>query len=1072
MALQFDKYVPQEWLNTIFTDAQNCEIEVRPSREGYNAPMFYLKKRRGLETKTGWKQWYKVREWEYTNLWYDTLTKEDESMFFFSGIIIKPKKKSYISRVKKHNLCNATVCYLIGSDGEVIAKRDFADNVASIDVQLEKDKEYKLVVYNRDDTKFYSVKQAGLTYPISRHSMFDIIAGLWGKSLKEVKTTLTSGTRISTYYSYWITYKATEDIFLTKVVKAEGSTATKCTLSIENNGAWSDKETVIYSWNEAVFPKWYWIKKGTKFSIKNKADSYWYFVRYDNSYPVNDDTIVKPIWSVYEWSNWDNDLPDPANKYLMRFEIEKIEFNKAFNRSWDTTYNFTDIAVSESEEVDLKEHYWKTIGDIVEGKMFDDKLHFYTNKWYLYKFDWTTLDIVEANKQIISYIWTGRTFKLKNDNPDYILRYGNTFTFEKEWVLTNIQVRLRKVGTLSPSCFVKCYVSKDATRQDVIVTSETTFDYSSFTDDFKNFKFKFHNLEIRATERMFFSIEVYFTTAAWYIEIDGSTSNTYSWHSSKKYNSQSNSWENISSWMIGFSVGSTTPMYVDNKDYDDCMLLVDYLWGWQYPTDTVEYTVTAYDKDKGITTVAEATLDDKFIGKYMYIKSWSTMSRFQERVVSLVTDRTKLTTPTGFTNEPQAWDKIIFYNKMEQQIWIPQFRKWSSTEDKKFIFTYSKNWDVVWRYMPDKRQLTFWDNRIIQMTKDNQSLIASSNIDYEIPILNSVSFGNSKAISMSSYGWYLMVFFQSKIGLVKKDIVNQESWEFNYTYQDLLDVWLYSKDSFLIQWWNLYVFADDKRLYSVDLTTVSVWQIIGKLSDQGWTLINYFDKFDWGSVKMHFQSGILYLVYRDKSWRSEVFKYYDTFKSWIQDKYRYSWNFFNFLYTLKQDKFIPSGNLVYKMAGLTDNWKPIEQHIKMYWPVQWIFDLFTLIMCKIRLWLSEYWLAGKVIITIWWYKPYKKTRDIESIDIIKEINEVVDEDGTMWSWIVGDASLWWDSGKLSRLMEIFSEIIDISVKVGKRGSYLTVELVNTTKRQLLVGGVVWYYNTENPMATYNKWVLN
>ena len=153
-----------------------------------------------------------------------------------------------------------------------------------------------------------------------------------------------------------------------------------------------------------------------------------------------------------------------------------------------------------------------------------------------------------------------------------------------------------------------------------------------------------------------------------------------------------------------------------------------------------------------------------------------------------------------------------------------------------------------------------WDNRVLQLTQDRLTMVPSSNQDYEIPIMNYTSFWNSKAKNMAPYGWYLIVFFEDKIWLIKKETINAETWEFNYTYQDLLDVWLYSRESFLIQWGNLYIFANDKRLYSVDLSTISLGEIIWKLEDQWSTLINYFDKFDWWTVKMYYQSWTLYLL--------------------------------------------------------------------------------------------------------------------------------------------------------------------------------------------------------------------
>lgn len=65
--------------------------------------------------------------------------------------------------------------------------------------------------------------------------------------------------------------------------------------------------------------------------------------------------------------------------------------------------------------------------------------------------------------------------------------------------------------------------------------------------------------------------------------------------------------------------------------------------------------------------------------------------------------------------------------------------------------------------MPERKRLTFWDNRVVQLTKDSQALLFSSNIDYEIPITTSVTFGNAKALNIVPYGGYIICFFEKKI---------------------------------------------------------------------------------------------------------------------------------------------------------------------------------------------------------------------------------------------------------------------------------------------------------------------
>ena len=1074
MGLLYDKYIPQEGLNSIFSDMQNCEIVVRPSMEWYNAPYFYLKKRAGLYTKKWWKTWYKARSWELESLGFKSMAKMDEPTFVWTGIEIKPVVNSILSKVKKDSKSNVHKVMIVNEEFETLAEKEFNGDEAAVEVNLDKDKKYYILWYHREKGKVLPTVQGWITYPVNvaKGKVFQVTAGIWVPDKKDLTTTLESGSTATSNNTWGIVYKANANIMVTRVKKFVWSWATQMKFSYYNKDTktWSTPEVAAYDGQYAVLSKWYALKKWDKFWVANTAN-WWNFtyVSLDWAYPTNENNDLRTYGSVYNWVPYDMDWTDANTYYANRYEIASVEYVTLFSEEWDKAYNFTELAIAERTEENVAQNYWKTIGDIVESKMFDDKMWMYTKKWYLYNFDWTDLNIVSAEKQNISYLVSWKTYDLRNDSPNYILRLGNTFTLTKTWVLTSINVRMRMNWKLSPSTFVQCHIVAVDSPKTIIASSKNLIWYTEFTKDYKSFEFNFAGIELEGQEKYMFYIEAYFTDKDWYIEIDWNANNTYTWHYSRSYNSNTEEWKTID-WMIGFHINTTTPLYIDQENFDDCMLVVDYLGWGVYPSETSEYTVSSYDSSTWKTTLTTSWLSDSFIGKYAYIKSGSD-AKYQERAVSSVTTNS-FTTPAWFSIEPQSWDKVVFYSKMEQQLWIPQIRKGSSKDDVQYMLAFDKSWNTMWRFFPKKRNMVMWDNRVLQLTDDRQAMLASSNIDYEIPILNSVSFWNSRAQNMAAYWWYLIVFFENKVWLVKKDIVNAETWEFNYTYQDLLDIWLYSRESFLIQWGNLYIFADDKRLYSVDLTTVSLWEIIWKLEDQWGTLINYFDKFDGWTVRMYYQSWVLFLVYRSPEWWSEVFKYYDTFKAWIQDKYEYSWNFMNFLYTLKQDKYIPCGNLIYKMSGLNDDWKEIEQHIKVYWPVEWMHDLFTMVMTKLRLGLSEEWIWGYVRTTVGWFRPFAKNRNLEDLDIIKEINTFVDRDGTMGSDKTGNVMFWWEGSlKLKELLEKFSEIIDVSFKVGKKWTYFTIELINKTNRQLMIWAIVPYYNTDNPLAHYNKWVM-
>ena len=1072
MGLLFDKYIPQEGLNSIFSDMQNCEIEVRPSKEWYNAPYFYLVKRRWLSTKKWWKTWYKPRSWELEKLGFDSMVKIDASTYVPTWIVVKPLVNAIITKIKKDSWSNIQKVMIVDSEYNVLTEKEFTGNEAIVELNLDKDKEYYILWYAREHWKILPTVQNWVTFPVKKWKTFQVSAGIWVPDVKNYWTTLESWSTSTSNNLWWIVYKVNSNIVITKVKKFIGSWATQVKFSRYNKETkqWSTPDVANYDWQNAVLPKWYVLNKWDKFWIANTANgSNFTYVNFNEEYPTLTNNDLKTYGSVYNWAPYDEDWDDPNTYYKNRYEIASIDYYEAYKEEWDKAYNFTELAISERDEVSVQQNYWKTIWDIVESRVFDDKMWMYTKKWYLYNFDGTDLNIVSAEKQNISYLVTWKTFELRDDSPKYTLRLWNTFSLTKTWVLTDVQLRMRTNWKLSPSVFVQCHIVATSSPKTIIASSKNLIWYSELTKDYKNINFKFSWIELDWWEDYMFYIEAYFTDKDWYIEVDWNASNTYSWHYTRSYNSKTDEWT-TETWMIWFHINTTTPLYIDQENYDDCMLIVDYL-GWGiFPTESSVYTVKSYDSNTWVVTLNESTLSESFLWKNAYIQSWWD-ARYQTRSVSAVTSNT-FTTPAWFTLPPTAGDKVVFYNSMEQQLWIPQIRKGSWKDDVKYLLAYDRSWNVMWRYIPQKRNIVMWDNRVLQLTQDRLTMVPSSNQDYEIPIMNYTSFWNSKAKNMAPYGWYLIVFFEDKIWLIKKETINAETWEFNYTYQDLLDVWLYSRESFLIQWGNLYIFANDKRLYSVDLSTISLGEIIWKLEDQWSTLINYFDKFDWWTVKMYYQSWTLYLVYRSTEWWSEVFKYYETFKAWIQDKYEYSWNFMNFFYTLKQDKYVPAWDTIYKMSGLNDDWKEIEQHIKVYWPVEWMHDLFTLVMAKLRIWLAEDWIWGKVKATVGWFRPFSKYRNLEDLDIVKEINTFVDRDWTMGSDRTGNVMFWWEGSlSLQELLEKFSEIIDVSFKVGKKWTYFTIELINTTNRQLKLGAIVPYYNTDNPLAHYNKWVM-
>lgn len=728
-------------------------------------------------------------------------------------------------------------------------------------------------------------------------------------------------------------------------------------------------------------------------------------------------------------------------------------------RDWLQTKTFNDMTTTLIWQ-------WDTIWDIMWTAYFDNKVFMYTKSWYIYNFDWDKLTVILANKKNIAYSTSNIDLDLNNETDKQ--KQWQEFTPTSDVVIKSVNVKVKTVWSVSVSALLKCFVTSWDNKDLPISISKTVIDKTSTTWAYQIITFNFDNLSLLGWKKYFFYIETFNTKTSWYFTLSWSSSVIYPTHLSY---SSTLAWPwTVNSWTFWFICNMTAPLTLKEDNYDQWITTVSYIGWWRYPDETIEYTVSSYDDTNWIITFSESVFNSSYIWKYIYISSWST-AKYQQRAISDCPATNKLTLSFGFQLNPVSGDKIQIYNSMSSQLWFPQLRKWTSDTDLKSFLSYDLQGNIRYMYFPEKRRIISWDNRIVQLTKDRQALIVSSSIDYEIPITVSVTFGNSQALSMAVYWWYLIVFFANKIWLVKKDIIDSSTWEFAYLYQDLLDVWLYSENSYIVQWWNLYIFANDKRLYSVDLSTISLGEIIAKLNDQWEVLLNYFNRFVWWDVRIFYNGWTLYLVYRGTNWLSKVFKYMEVFKSWIPDEYEYSWNFFNFLYSIWQSKYTLSWNRIYKIFWTKDWDKKITQRIKIYWPVQWIFDLFTLIMVKLRLWFDWAWIWWTVRITIWWYKKFSKTWDIASIDAIKEINAVLKADGSMGSDQYSNAIYWWIWGGFWGLQGIYSEMIDCSFKVWKKWSYFTIEIVNDTDYQLMVWWVIPYYNTDNPLFTYNKWVL-
>lgn len=705
----------------------------------------------------------------------------------------------------------------------------------------------------------------------------------------------------------------------------------------------------------------------------------------------------------------------------------------------------------------------------------DQKIRTYTDSWYLYNFDWTDVTAIQASINTIQAVvgWTD----VKLDVASSLNKRWQEFTITG-WncILKTISVKIKKTWTPWASATIRMHLTTAAAKWTIVKTSSTVLTPDLIAGTYWTFTFSFPNYSLTNAAKYFFYVEADNTDWSNYYSIDTDGAAWYA--SNDAYSNNWITWSVVTTKDLYFIVATSLPLAYDWVTYDQDVLRMSYLGWGRYPDATTEFTVASYAPLTATITISETltpTQMTDMIWKYLYLSpSWwaSVAYRQQQAIIDIPTNQTiKVRADYDVWNYPIAWNKIQIFNRMESQLRYPQLRKGTSTADSSYLYARDNSWNNLYWYFPNYAKIIAWDSRLILLKKDRQGIIATNNENFEVLTSITVNFWNARALNMITYGWYLIIFFADKVGIVRKDIINPATGTFAYYYQDLLNVWLYSAKSFLTEWGNLYIFWSDKKFYAVDLGTVTLWEVVAKTTDQGWLLVNYFSAFNGWDVTMHYVGWVLYIVYRLLS-ETQVFKYNSTYKVWLRDEYAIAANLMNFIYMIWVTKYTCSGNTLYAMTWIKDISANIVQYLKAYGVVEWTFDLFTRLALKLRFWFDIYWIWGVVKITVGGTHIYKKTYDLANLDIVQEINALIDTDGTFWSDITGDMLLWWDATvTIATLRSLYAEILDAYLKVGRKWTYLTFEIENSTARQLYVWAVVTYYNTHNPLFLANKLIM-
>lgn len=713
---------------------------------------------------------------------------------------------------------------------------------------------------------------------------------------------------------------------------------------------------------------------------------------------------------------------------------------------------------------------WVTQGSILASELFQQKITTYTDDWFVYTFDWLEMEVLNS-KPSASIAQSTSDTSLDLNQWASLEAQWQEFTTTEDSVLRSITVRLRSSGTLWGAVFVRCRVTTAADKDTIIETSSDFFPWNLITNTFGDFTFRFNNVYIPGSTQYFFYIEAEWTSNAWFLQVQAQTGNVYAWWISFSYDGTN--W-NTGTDDLRFSIDMTGKLPY-SVWFDDDVVPIQYLWGGRFPDNTLQVTVDTYNNANGqlkftANLPAPAT---QFVNKYVYINSGTWVRQYW--VISWTTAADTLTVniaSTPFEINPVNGDTAIFYNSIEQQLLFPRLRQWLTSPDVNNVYSRSRTGQNQFWFFPLSSKILFFDNRIVTLSADRRNLLFHHPIHIELPLPNlTVSFGNAEALNVAPYGPYLVVFFANKIWLVRKT-TNPTTNAVFYLYQDLVSDWLYSKNSFLIKASDLFVFTTDKRLYAVDIDTLTINELSADLKDQWVILDNYFKAFeDGGDVSFNFVWGILRLVYKRNN-TTEVYKYSQSYEVWIRDTYDLWGNLFNWLYNLNDRRITAFSNQFVTLGGITDLGQPIKQRIKVYWPEEWAMATFTLLKTKLRIgfdYENQIWWV--ITVAIGGYKLDTKIYNLASIDVIQEINQVIWAQWLIWEPLVGQYTIWWEAYSKEQIRAIYPEFIDVWFNVGSKWQYFTIEVLNDENKQLYLSTIMPIYNTESDLVISNKGVI-
>lgn len=488
------------------------------------------------------------------------------------------------------------------------------------------------------------------------------------------------------------------------------------------------------------------------------------------------------------------------------------------------------------------------------------------------------------------------------------------------------------------------------------------------------------------------------------------------------------------------------PLNILLEPYDIVASSWDTIFHWRQWWDFLSYSIDwIFDEQSA----------EDLVWTYAYIKdapSWSEAQR-QWSLISWRLWGWWFQLDRWFDIVPEPWDLFKFYSQITTQHLIPQLKDPANEEN---IISFDLQWNINSRYFPNVKAFVEFDNRFAYIPQtlwsSGSGINFTDNIYMEITDINlSINLWWLAPLNIDVLAGNLIIFFNNKISILRKVQVSEEV--FFYQVQDILNYWLFSRNSYLIDWSNFWIFTSDKRMLWVWLQIAGNWDVVGVTENAWVVLTNYFNKFDdcaGSRVLMHKNWNELFLVYSCPHW-VQVFKYNEIYQAWLVNEYENVWfNFFKNLVSIGGTTYTMSGDKVVFMWGWDDLWQNIKQLIRTRWPENaYMFN--TLVqMFQIRIWFDGNKITWKLRCKIWITEYDTFEEDLSKLEIVQKINQTISADWTMWSWLVWQQIYGW---KVDINNYNFAEVFDIAFRIWRQCNTFIFEIENHEDGQLLFWGL-------------------